>query len=269
MYIYSDLIESLVVGDVQANLLRTSVPRGQPGDMIAEETKIPTYHRLRTLYIFSALEINIRGDTGQLISVASGLVRVTLFRTATPFLKTTVKKVGKRMRDTGLDTGMQIAQDVLNTQLSRKAAKSRAKAAGNSFLTGALKDITQQGRGRKVLKRKRKAVPVSSRQIKKRRISTAKFRTIFDWWLQYIRFLFPVKTQAYSCSKYLSPMFLLWNIVKSQWVDYEPVQSDTNPIEFAIKPLSDYIDMNKSELKLVIKITKKMEETSHLERSIP
>ena len=79
MYIYSDLIESLMVGDVPENLLITIVPRGQPGDMIAEEIKIPTYmyHRLRTL-IFSALEINIRGDTGQLISFASGFVRVTL-----------------------------------------------------------------------------------------------------------------------------------------------------------------------------------------------
>ena len=77
MYIYSDLIEFLVVGDVQANLLRKIVPRGQPGDMIAEEIKIPTYHRLRTS-IFSALKINIRGDTGQLISFASGVVRVTL-----------------------------------------------------------------------------------------------------------------------------------------------------------------------------------------------
>ena len=55
---------------------------------------------------------------------------VSLFRTATPFLKTTVKKVGKRMLNTGLDTGMQMAQDVLNRQPVRKAAKSRAKAAG-------------------------------------------------------------------------------------------------------------------------------------------
>ena len=52
MYIYSDLMESLVVGDVPANLLRTIVPRGQPGDMIAEEIKIPTYHRLRTYRSF-------------------------------------------------------------------------------------------------------------------------------------------------------------------------------------------------------------------------
>ena len=27
------------------------------------------------------------------------------------------------------------------------------------------------------------------------------------------------------------------SIVKSKWVDYEPVQSGTNPIEFVIKPL--------------------------------
>ena len=58
------------------------------------------------------------------------------------------------------------------------------------------------------------------------------------------------------------------SIVKSKWVNYEPVQSGTNPIEFVIKPLSDYIDINKTELRLAIKITKKMEETSHLERSI-
>ena len=127
-------------------------------------------------------DISIFGGTHPCGKGGNGLGGMfrSLFRTATPFLKTTVKKVGKRMLNTGLDTGMQIAQDVLNGQPLRKAAKSRAKAAGKSFLTGALKDITQQGRGRKVLKRKRKAVPVSSRQIKKRRTSTAKFRTIFD-----------------------------------------------------------------------------------------
>ena len=37
----------------------------------------------------------------------------------------------------------------------------------------------------------------------------------------------------------------------------EPVQSGTNPIEFVIKPLSDYIDINKTELRLVVKITKR------------
>ena len=45
MYVYSDLIESLVVGDVQANLLGMILPRGQPGEMVADEIKRPTYHR--------------------------------------------------------------------------------------------------------------------------------------------------------------------------------------------------------------------------------
>ncbi|KAM7440857.1 hypothetical protein ABFA07_010026 [Porites harrisoni] len=77
MYVYSDLIESLVVGNVQANLLRMILPRGQPGEMVADEIKRPTYHRLRTSIFFS-VEMNIRRDTGRLISFASGAVRITL-----------------------------------------------------------------------------------------------------------------------------------------------------------------------------------------------
>ena len=46
------------------------------------------------------------------------------------------------------------------------------------------------------------------------------------------------------------------SIVSSKWLDYEPVQTGTNPIEFVIKPLKDYIDINKTELRLVVKITK-------------
>ncbi|XP_068684188.1 uncharacterized protein F54H12.2-like [Montipora foliosa] len=46
------------------------------------------------------------------------------------------------------------------------------------------------------------------------------------------------------------------SIVSSKWVDYEPVQTGTNPIEFVIKQLTDYIDINKTELRLVVKITK-------------
>ena len=74
---YSDLIKSQVVGDAQANLLRMLVPRGQPGNMITEEVKVPSYHKLRTT-VFSSVAINIMGDTGQLIPFASGAVRVTL-----------------------------------------------------------------------------------------------------------------------------------------------------------------------------------------------
>ena len=47
------------------------------------------------------------------------------------------------------------------------------------------------------------------------------------------------------------------SIVSSSWVDYEPVQTGTNPIEFVIKPLADYLDINKMELRIVLKITKR------------
>ena len=56
---YSDLIESQVVGDAQANLFRMLVPRGQPGNMMTGEIKVPSYHRLRTT-VFSPVAINIR-----------------------------------------------------------------------------------------------------------------------------------------------------------------------------------------------------------------
>ena len=124
------------------------------------------YHRqVIPFYQQGKGDISMFGGThpyGQGSNGLGGMFR-SLFCTATPFLKTTVSRVGKRMLNTGLDMGMQIAQDVLNGLPVRKAAKSRAKAAGKRFLTGALKDITQQGRGRKVLKCKRKAYPASSR----------------------------------------------------------------------------------------------------------
>ena len=126
--------------------------------------------------------ISVFGGThpyGQGGNGLGGMFR-SLFRTATPYLKTTAKKVGKRLLNTGLDTGMKIAQDVINGQPVKKAAKSRAKAAGKNVLAGAIQDITQRGNGKRVLKRKRKAFPTSPRQTKKRRTSTAKLQTIFD-----------------------------------------------------------------------------------------
>ena len=69
------------------------------------------------------------------------------------FLKTTAKKVGKRMLDTGLEMGRQLVQDVTNSQPLKKAAKTRAKAAGKHLLTQVVDDITQQGRGKRIYKR--------------------------------------------------------------------------------------------------------------------
>ena len=77
MYVYSDLVEPQLVGDTQANFFHILVPRGKPGDVVAEEIKLPTYHRLRT-YVFSSVKINKRSDTGEPIPFASGTVPVTL-----------------------------------------------------------------------------------------------------------------------------------------------------------------------------------------------
>jgi len=37
-----------------------------------------------------------------------------------------------------------------------------------------------------------------------------------------------------------------WSIIDSKWVDYEPVQSGTNPVEFVINPLVEYINIKKT-----------------------
>ena len=127
-------------------------------------------------------DISVFGGTHPYGQGGNGLGEMfrSLSRTATPSLKTAAKKVGKRLLNTGVGPGMQIAKDVINGQSLKKAAKARAKTAGKQFLTGAFQDLTQQGRGGRLLKRKRKATPASSRQTKKRRTSPSKFKTIFD-----------------------------------------------------------------------------------------
>ena len=71
------------------------------------------------------------------------------------------------MLDTGLETGMQLVQDVINGQPLKIAAKTRSKAAGNNLPTGVIDDITQQGRGKRVYKRADKTKPRSEGQTKK------------------------------------------------------------------------------------------------------
>ena len=84
------------------------------------------------------------------------------------------------MLDTGLETGMQLVQDVINGQPLKKAVKTRANAAGKKLLTGVIDDITQQGRGKRVYKRADTSKPRSEGQTKKRRTPRSTFTTIFD-----------------------------------------------------------------------------------------
>ena len=77
MYVYSDIVESQVVGDVRANLLRLVAPEGKFEDVVGEEFVNPFYQKLR-LTQFQAVEIVIRGDTGLPIPFQGGAVQVTL-----------------------------------------------------------------------------------------------------------------------------------------------------------------------------------------------
>ena len=171
----------------------------------------------------------------------------SIFHTDTLFLKTTAKKVGKRLLNTGLNMGMQIAQDVLNGQSVKKVAranllliKSRAKAPSESFLSGALSDIPPQGRGRKVLKLFQ---PVHDRPRHGERQLQSSGRFLIEYGCTAHPLSVPGKN---SSSQLFHVPVTDVSIVKSKWVDYEPVQIGPNPIEFVIKSLSDYIDIKKN-----------------------
>ena len=71
--------------------------------------------------------INIFGGSSPYSQGGNGLgvMFCGLVRTATPFLKSVAKKVGKRLLKTGVGTGMQI----LNGQSLKKGATTRTKVA--------------------------------------------------------------------------------------------------------------------------------------------
>ena len=73
IYIYSDIVSSQVVGDVQANLLRVVAPKGKPGDIVDENFVIPYYNDVG-LRSFNTIEILLRGDTGQPVPFRGGVI---------------------------------------------------------------------------------------------------------------------------------------------------------------------------------------------------
>ena len=61
IYIYSDVVESQVVGDVRANLLRVIAPKGRHGDVICVNVVHVFYNDMR-VKSFNTIEILLRGD---------------------------------------------------------------------------------------------------------------------------------------------------------------------------------------------------------------
>lgn len=77
MYVYSDVLECVPVGDTMAPLLRIVEIKGQKGEMVHIQYDQPRYVPLRKKH-FDSIEIDIRDDLGQNIPFDSGKLIVTL-----------------------------------------------------------------------------------------------------------------------------------------------------------------------------------------------
>ena len=77
LFVYTDIIESQVVGHVKAPLLKTVPVHGDFGDTNNIEYQNPHYYPLRQSVI-DTIEIDIRDDTGKKVSFERGRVIVKL-----------------------------------------------------------------------------------------------------------------------------------------------------------------------------------------------
>ena len=83
LYVYTDVIENVNVGDTEAPLLRIVEAEGKFGEVIHQSFEMPSYIPLRKKS-FDSIEIDIRDVFGNPVSFENGVVVVTLhFRRAT------------------------------------------------------------------------------------------------------------------------------------------------------------------------------------------
>jgi len=82
IYVYTDIVENLVVGDSRAPLLRIVEAEGDYGDVLYQSFEIPHYIPVRKKR-FDTIELDIRDVFGEPLSFESGALVVTLhFRRA-------------------------------------------------------------------------------------------------------------------------------------------------------------------------------------------
>ncbi len=77
LYVYCNVVEPHVVGDVLAPLLRIVPIRGKDDDLVTRTYENVHYHKLQHRF-FDALEVDIRSDSGKRIPFERGKVVVTL-----------------------------------------------------------------------------------------------------------------------------------------------------------------------------------------------
>ncbi|GFX09158.1 uncharacterized protein TNCV_4167371 [Trichonephila clavipes] len=210
IYVYSDLVEPQIVGDVQAPLLKIVKVEGKDGEVVNAHYTRPHYVPVIRRH-FQTVEMVLRLHSGELVPFERGRVIAVLhfrmrqidyyvnqagnglsyyqgqsfqkgygiggcfkrlFRTALPFLTRGAKSVGKEV----LKTGTQIVNDLLEGQNLEDAAKHRAKETGRKLAREAIKKADDMlGQGKKYKRKKR-----FSKHIIPSKARKAKGRDIFD-----------------------------------------------------------------------------------------
>ncbi|GFU32645.1 uncharacterized transposon-derived protein F54H12.3 [Trichonephila clavipes] len=180
IYVYSDLVEPQIVGDVQAPLLKIVKVEGKDGEVVNAHYTRPHYVPVIRRH-FQTVEMVLRLHSGELVPFERGRVIAVLwhrrlvqrlFRTALPFLTRGAKSVGKEV----LKTGTQIVNDLLEGQNLEDAAKHRTKETGRKLAREAIKKADDMlGQGKKYKRKKR-----FSKHIIPSKARKAKGRDIFD-----------------------------------------------------------------------------------------
>jgi hypothetical protein len=100
-----------------------------------------------------------------------------LFRFAMPFIKQGAKAVGRQ----ALQTGMQVAGDVLENRPFKESVKSRVREAGSALKTKAENKVTQllTGSGRRRARKRKAPRRIGPPKIKKQKVR-GKPRDIFS-----------------------------------------------------------------------------------------
>ncbi|GFT05433.1 uncharacterized protein TNCV_124251 [Trichonephila clavipes] len=194
LYVYSDLVEPQIVGDVQAPLLKIVKVEGKDGEVVNAHYTRPHYVPVIRRH-FQTVEMVLRLHSEELVPFERGRVIAVLhfrmrqigqsfqkgygiggwfkrlFRTALPFLTRGAKSVGKEV----LKTGTQIVNDLLEGQNLEDTAKHRAKETRRKLAREAIKKADDMlGQGKKYKRKKR-----FSKHIIPSKVRKAKGRDIF------------------------------------------------------------------------------------------
>ncbi|GFX85347.1 uncharacterized protein F54H12.2 [Trichonephila clavipes] len=136
IYVYCDLVEPQIVGDIQAPLLKIVKVEGKDGEVVNSHYTRPHFVPVIRQH-FQTIELVLRLHSGQSFQKGYGIGGwfKRLFRSALPFLSRGAKSVGKEV----LRTGAQIANDLLEGRNLQESAEERAKETGRILAKKAIK----------------------------------------------------------------------------------------------------------------------------------